>query len=132
MPYIIHRHPAIRIDLVMKKVYWPKMAGIFQRCGCTYEREDPYELRKKGEWIRLVDIRGEKGWQTGALISLFYSLEWDALGSGQGLEDKFYILVNPRRKEKKHVRKDRKEAGAGSEGGDRGEPAGDIRPGQDL
>ena len=116
MAYIIRTHPAIRMDLVVKKEYWPKMAGIFQRCGCTYEKEEPYEVRGSGEWIRLIDVHGDRGWQTGTLIGLFYALEWDQIGEGKGLDDKFYILLNPRRKEKKHVRKDRKKAGSGSEG----------------
>lgn len=135
MPYILHQHPGVRIDLAVKKEYLPRLAGTFRRCECVYEREEPYEVKEKGEWVKLIDVHGDKGWKTGALMSLFFALEWSGTGgkAGRGLEDKFYILVSPRRKEKKkHVRQDREEAGTGSEGGDPGESAGDIRYGQDL
>lgn len=123
MPYIVSKHPGVKMDLVVLKEYWPKMAGIFQRTECTYESEEEFTSGEK-TYIRLNDIQSNKGFRIGSMVGLFYAMEWDS--SIGGREDNFYILLNPRRRKKQNVHKHRKETGAGSQGGDQGEPAGDI------
>lgn len=131
MSYILCKHSDVKLDLAVKKKYWPKLTSVFQRTGCKYESETEYKIKNE-QWIKLGDIRSEKGYEIGALISLFYALEFDSLAENKGKEDKFYILINPVRKEKKHVRKDRKEVSAGRKGGNSGEPAGIAESGQNI
>lgn len=40
MSYVICKHPAVRIDLLCKKEFWPKLVSDIQRCECTYEKEE--------------------------------------------------------------------------------------------
>ena len=121
MSYVICAQPGIRIDILVKKEYWPKLIGHIQRCECTYRSEKEIDIDGDA-WIKVNDIQADRGYKMGAFLGLFYGLEWDSLtGKVGGPEHKFYILIKQRRK--KHVRKDRKEADSGSKGGDRGKPA---------
>ena len=124
MSYVVIKNPAIRIDLVVKKEYLPQLVGYISRMGCTYEAE-----QDKDDWVCLMDISGPTGRHIGDTLGLFYSLEWGHLVEGKP-EDKFYILLNMRRKKaKKNVHKNRKEADQGSDGGNSGESAGYSEPG---
>ena len=121
--YIIHKNPSIRIDLMVRKEYYPKLVGLFQLNGCRYETE---EIRKiKGtEWVRLTDISSKYGSEIGRLIESFYDLKFFASDAEAAMNDKFYITINYKRKgKKKYVREDRKESDEGRKGGDRGESA---------
>lgn len=127
MAYVINKHPAVRIDIMILQKYWPKLIGMIQRTGCTYFKEDRKELPNGHDYVMIRDVKSDNAWRLGELIGLLYSLEWDSLNGQDGAPeprnpDKFYILIKPRKKGKKHVQKDRKEAGAGSEGGNTGEP----------
>ena len=125
MNYIIQKDPAVRIDLMTDKQYLPTLVSYCQRMGCKYEKEVECKPIKGREYVVLKDISGKNGAGVGELIGLFYSLEWGSLIEGE-TQKKFYILINRRRKAKKHAGKNRKETGAGSDGGNSGEPAGNA------
>lgn len=129
MAYVINKHPAVRIDIMILQKYWPKMVGIVQRTGCTYFKEDWMNLPNGHDYVILRDIKSNDAWRLGNLIGLLYSLEWDSMFKEEEkpdpkTPDKFYILIKPRKKGKKNVPKDRKETGAGSESGNSGESGG--------
>lgn len=131
MPYIVCKHPAVRMDIVVKKEYEPQLVGYFERMGCKYEKEDPYTPMKGVEYVILRDISAANGRSIGELLGLFYSLEWGHLVEGKE-SDKFYIMVNPRRKKKgakKHVQTNRPEPDQGSHSGNSGESSGNPGPG---
>ena len=129
MNYIIHKDPSIRIDLMADKQFLPTLASYCQRMGCRYEKEIACKPIDGREYVVLRDISGRNGAAVGELIGLFYSLEWGTLIEGE-TRKKFYILINRRKKAKKHAVKDRKETGKGSGSGTGGEPAGHPGPGQ--
>ena len=120
MSYVVIKNSSIKMDLVVKKEYQPQLVSYIERMGCTYAKETAGE---KNGFVCLHDISAPCGRNIGELIGLFYSLEWGHLVEGLP-DDKFYILLNTRKKAKKHVHKNRKETDSGSEGGDRGEPSG--------
>ena len=139
MPYVICQHPATRIDIMALQEFWPELASIIQRTGCTYKKEDKVELPNGQNYILLRDVQALKGYQLGDFIiqvsGMVYSLEQRALINGSQ-EDiapkKFYVMIRPRgKKGKKDAGEVREEVHTGREGGDPGESAGDIQPGQD-
>ena len=128
MSYVVCREKGIRLDLMAKKKFWPKMVGHIQRAECTYAEEK--EIRIGGvDWILVKDIQSKYGYETGALLGLFYGLEWENLQKGE--DEKFYILLSTDGKgARKRVHKARKKAHDGRQGRTAGEPAGDIQPGE--
>ena len=123
MNYIIQKDPSIRIDLMVEKRFLPTMVSYCQRMGCKYEKETECKPIGDRNYVVLKDISGKNGATVGELIGLFYSLEWGTLMEGEN-QKKFYILINRRKKAKKHAGKDRKETGEGRDSGDSGESAG--------
>ena len=124
MGYSICKNPGIRLDLMVEAKYYPQLVGYFQRMGCTYTEERRAEPGNGKQYAVLTDVQGKNGRAVGELIGLFYSLEWASLKDGT--DDKFYILLNPRKKgKKKNVHKNRKETDAGSNAADRGSAADD-------
>ena len=125
---------SVQIDVMVLEKYWPKLAGIFQRTGCRYEKEDRTRIRGDKTYIILRDVQADKANCLGEAVGMFFGLEWyfltDESPRGRA-KDNFYILMRPRRKGKKNVQKDRQEAGARCEGGDAGEP-GTVQPGEDF
>ena len=122
MNYIIHKDPAIRIDMMVDKQFLPTIASYCQRLGCKYEKEVECKPIGERQYVVLRDISGRNEAAVGELIGLFYSLEWGTLMEGE-TQKKFYILINRRKKAKKHAGRDRKETGEGRESGDSGESA---------
>ena len=103
MSYVICKHPAVRIDLLCKKEFWPKLVSDIQRCECTYEKEEQLTYEDGSEWVRLTDVTSLRGYELGALIGLFYGLEWGSVTRpNNGQEDKFYIMLNLRKRGKKN------------------------------
>ena len=123
MNYIICKHPSIRLDLMCDKQFLPTLVSYCQRMGCKYEKEAACKPIGEREYVVLKDISGKNGASVGELIGLFYSLEWGTLMQGESTR-KFYILINRRKKAKKHAGKDRKETGEGRDSRTAGEPSG--------
>lgn len=124
MAYVVCKHPVVRIDIMVPQKLWPQMIGFIKQSGCTYFKEDWIELPNERDYTVIRDIKSEHPWQLGILFGLIKTLE----SSEEYAESKIYILIKPRKKGKKHVQKNRKEAGAGSEGGNAG-GSGDLQPG---
>lgn len=125
MSYVICKEPNIRIDLMVKKQYYPQLIGYFQRMGCTYKKEIERHFGNDESWIILKNVQADNGMKIGQLIGLFYSMDWQGLTEGK--EDKFYILLNSWKKGKKYAGKDRKEIHQGSEVGTAGGSTGAVR-----
>lgn len=134
MPYIVCKHPGIRMDIMVRRQYWADVVGMIERTGCTYWREDHVEPVKDEPYVILRDIQAKKDHQLGEFLGLLYGLEWKAVTEPEirDVPRKFYILLRQRKgkKEKRHAEEVREEIRPGSESGDRGEPAGDIQPGE--
>lgn len=106
-----------RISLMVKKEIWPDVVSFVRKYGLTYE----FEHAASDQWVCIGDIHEEKGKNWSEFPRLVRNLEISF-----GLE-KIYILINGKEKEKKHVRKDRKKAGARGKRGNPGKaglPAG--------
>ena len=128
MSYILHKSPAIKMDIMVLKEFQPQLIGYMQRMNCTYAKEEEIDPKNGKIYILLSDITSKNGKNLGELIGLYYSLEWGHLNDER--DDKFYIILNPRRKKgKKNVHKDRKETDGRSESGNGGEAAGDSGSG---
>lgn len=126
MAHVICKHPMVRLDLRVKKQHWPKLASMIGRCQCHYEAEFESKVDSTGEeWITLKDVQSLRGDQLGNLIGLFYSMEWDSVTEGK--EDKFYIMLNMKKREKKYDHEHREKVGPGCESRNSGKSAGDIR-----
>ena len=131
--FVLFRNPDVRIDIMILQKYWPKLVSIIERTECTYYREDWLELENGQKYVALRDVKADRPHRLGELIGLFYSLEWDSLTDTPDENkpaEKFYILIKPRKKGKKHDQKDRQETGAGREGGSRIGSGPDV-PGKD-
>ena len=129
MNYVVVSHRSIRIDLMVDQEFFPQLVSYCQRMGCTYAEERTAKAVNGHVYRVLKDVKGPNGGALGELLGLFYSLEWGALAEGI-TKRKFYMMINPRRKEKKkNAGKNRKEADQGSNGGDSGEPSGNPGPG---
>lgn len=126
MSHTIFKHPLVRMDLMVKKEYWPKLIGAIQSCECTYKEEVETKLDDGTEWICVKDISSLRGYGLGNLIGLFYGLEWKPL-SDEVEDEKFYILLSLRKEKKKNGEQDREKVHSGSKGGTGGKSAGDIR-----
>lgn len=130
MNYVSLVHPSLHLDLMVEQEFYPQLVSYIQRMDCTYTEERELRPIRGHKYRVLKDIRGKNGAGLGELLGLFYSLEWGALTDRGEQARKFYIMVNPRRKEKrKHAGKHRKEADQGSHSGNSGEPAGYSEPG---
>lgn len=122
MSYVICKHNNVRIDLMVRKKYQAQVVSMLERMHCRYESEEECNPNPGDTWVCLKDLSGENGAYLGEALGLFYAMEWDNLI--EGVNEKYYILINPRRKEKKKdVHENRTEADPGSEGGNSGEPA---------
>ena len=134
MSYVVCRHPAVRMDIMVRREFWGDVVSIAQRTGCTYQKEDHVEPVKGQPYVILRDIQAPKGNQIGEFLGLLYGLEWKNVTEPENQEapKKFYFLFNIRKgkKEKDHAIEIREEVCAGSESGDSGEPAGDIQSGE--
>lgn len=131
MAHVIFKHPLIRMDLMVRKKYWPKLVAYIRRCECFYEEENPYDPGNGEEWIRVKDVQSLRGYEIGNLVGLFYGMEWDSAINPENQADKFYICLNLRKRGKnENDLKDRKEAGPGCKSGAAGESAGysELRP----
>lgn len=126
MAYMICKHPAVRIDIMVPQKFWPQLVGVIQNTGCEYFKEDWMELPNGKDYILLRDVKAEKPWRIGNLMKVLSRIETE---TEDGTE-KFYVLIKPRKKGKKNVQKIRQEVYPGSEGGDAGE-SGDLQPGGD-
>ena len=132
MSYVIFKHPAIRMDLMVRRELWPKLVSHIARCDCTYAEERTTVNKKTGEaWVCVKDVRSLRGYKIGELIGLFYGLEWEIVQKDEEDNARFYILLNPRKGGYNNARKNRKTAGARRQGRNTGKPAGDIQPGPD-
>ena len=126
MSYMVCANPLVRIDIMVQQRFWPMLASSIQRCGCKYYKEDWVELSNGFSYVILRDVKADRPHSLGDMFRELHILEQeDQEGSG-----KFYILVKPRKRGRKHDQKDRKETGSGSNGGNEGEPRAD-EPGQD-
>ena len=130
MPYVVCKHPVIRMDIMVLQSFTPQIIGAVMNTGCTYEKEDWVEQPNGQNYLVLRDVTADKGYKLGELIGRLYAMD-DTPGEESKALRKFYILLKPRKKAKKNVQKDRQEAGAGSESGAGRESTGDIQPGQD-
>ena len=124
MAYMICKHPAVRIDIMVPQKYWPQLVGVIQNTGCEYFKEDWMELPNGKDYILLRDVKAEKPWQIGNLMKVLSRIETET----EDVTEKFYVLIKPRKKGKKHVQKIRQEVYPGSEGGNAGE-SGDLQSG---
>ena len=126
MGYIVCKDPHIRIDFMVREEHQAELVGYIRRMNCEYKKEVRSDLGNGDVWVCLKDIRPAKregggrvyGKQLGELIGLFYSIEWTNLTEGK--EDKYYLMLTDRRREK-YAGKNRKKADQRSEGGDAGE-----------
>lgn len=117
MAPIVCKHPGIRIDIMVKQKFWPMMASIMQKTGCKYYKEDWLELPNGSDYIVLRDVKAEKPYMLGNMFAQLHILE----AEDQEGDGKFYVLIKPKKRGKKHVQKDRQEADSGSQSGDGGE-----------
>lgn len=124
MAYMICKHPAVRMDIMVPQKYWPQLVGVIQNTGCEYFKEDWMELPNGKDYILLRDVKAKKTYYLGNLLKALTGIE----AGCEDHEEKFYILIKPRKKGKKHVQKIRQEVYPGSEGGNAGE-SGDLQPG---
>lgn len=120
MAYVICKHPAVRMDLMVREEVWPKVVSIAQRTGVTYEKEE-HVTPEGGEakYILIRDLKGHApigGNNLGEFVGLLYGLEWDEVIAKNPEQKKFYILMAPRKRGKNNDLKDRKKAGPGREG----------------
>ena len=130
MNYILSKDPSIRLDLMIDEQFAPQLVSYIERMGCKYVKEAVVKPVNGRIYRVLKDISGPNGAAVGELIGLFYSLEWGSRVEGEAAR-KFYMMVYPRRKEKKkHANKNRKKADQGSNGGDRGESSCDSGSGE--
>lgn len=121
-----------RLDLMFPKKYIAQVASLMTRYDCSYRKEQEKTLANGETVVCFKDIRkgpNGNGRTIGELLHVFYSLEWDNMVGNvdpSAAEDKFYIMFSPARKKrrmKKNVYKNRKEANEGSNRGTAGEPA---------
>lgn len=104
MSAVIIKDDKVSLGLLVKKEVWPETVGFLDRLGLTYTSEKQINSEVLGECIKIRDIQG-RGDMLAELIS------WMAVN----YQSKVYILLNTnKRRKRKNVRKDRKEAGAGS------------------
>lgn len=119
MAYMICKHPAVRMDLMVREECWAKVVSIAQRTGVTYEKEEHVDLEGgEKKYILIRDLKGHApigGNNLGEFIGLLYGLEWDDVIAQIPEQKKFYILMTPRKRGKGNDRKDRKEADPGRE-----------------
>lgn len=120
MAYVICKHPAVRMDLMVREEVWPKVVSIAQRTGVTYEKEE-HVTPEGGEakYILIRDLKGHApigGNNLGEFIGLLYGLEWDDVIAQIPEQKKFYILMAPRKRGKGNDREVRTKADPGREG----------------
>ncbi len=118
--FVLFSNPGVRIDIMILQKYWPKLVSIIERTDCRYYKEDWMELDNGQKYVILRDVKADRPNKLGELIGLFYSLEWDSLTDTPAENkppEKFYILIKPRKKGRKHVQENRTETGAGCESG---------------
>lgn len=127
MAYIVCKAPGVCVDLMVRKEYWPKLVSHIQRCSCTYEKEVEVDLGDGNEWLCVKDIRSMYGYELGTLLGLFYGMEWDNMTKNGAKEEKYYLLINNRKREKKNDGKTGSETDAGSIRGAVGKSAGNTR-----
>ena len=128
-----------RLDLMFPKKYIAQVASLMTRYDCSYRKAQEKTLANGETVVCFKDIRkgpNGNGRTIGELLHVFYSLEWDNMvgnADPSAAEDKFYIMFSPARKKrrmKKNVYKNRKEANEGSNSGIGGEPAGSAGSGE--
>ena len=131
MPYVICKHPVIRMDIMVLQQYWPQMAAIVQRTGCKYDKEDWIELSNNDRFVILRNVNSDHGYKLGELLGLLYSLEGQAKADPDRANLKFYILLKPKkRKEKNNVHKNGQKVHSRGESGTGGASTNDIGHGQ--
>lgn len=127
MAFMVNVHPAVRIDIMVPQKYWPKLVGLFPAYHANYYKEDWMELPNGHDYICLRDVKSESMHELGMLLThierMNSNMEAERLNDKESKipEEKFYILIKPRKKGKTNAKENRKETGAGSEGGNRGE-----------
>lgn len=124
MAHVIVKDPEVRIDIMVKKKHWPQVVSMIDRQHCSYFKEDELKPINGTHYVVLRDIKADHGHNLAELIRMLYLVGIDPLNEASEAEvakDKFYILIKPRKKGKKHDKKARKETGAGSKGGNGGE-----------
>ena len=131
MPYIVCKHPVIKIDIMVLQSFTPQIISAVMATDCHYEKEDWVEQPNSQNYLVLRDIQADRGDKIGALLNMLYQMD-DSPDTESGKLRKFYILLKPRKKAKKNAQKNRKETGAGSEGGTGREPAEDPEYGEDY
>lgn len=125
MPYVVCMHPVIRMDIMVLQAFTPQIVNAVINTGCRYEKEDWIEEANGQKYLILRDIHADKGYQLGELLGKLYDLDRIPADEPNGPR-KYYILLKPRKKVKKNVQKDRKETGAGRQGGAERESAGTV------
>ena len=125
MSVIVCKHPVVRMDFLFKKAYWPAVVNVIYNCDGTYESEDEVIINNE-PWIQIHNVEAPSWRALGNVVAMFSQ-------KTAGLKDNIYILINTKKKgTKNHVEEIRPETDAGSESGDRGEPAVDSQQGDDL
>lgn len=105
MSAVIIKDDKVSLGLLVKKDFWPAVVGYMDQLGLVYGSEKQINSEVFGECVKIRDIRGR-----GDTIAMLIA---DLTEN----PDKVYILLNTnKRRKRKNVRKDRKEAGAGSNG----------------
>ena len=134
MHHVMVKHPGVQIDIMVPKEHWPKLVGIISRTNCFYKKEDEIDIPNGKSFVILRDVQAGSMHAISEFFDYLNLIQYDVeVKDGEQpkkLEDKFYILMRPKkRKVKKNADKDRKEVYERREGGAGREPANDIQPG---
>lgn len=138
MSYVICKHPAVKMSLMVPERFWADIVSMAKRTGCTYAKEEHVEPIKDNKYVIIRDIQSNYGNKLGEFLSYIHGIE-NILASNPEIpvaQKKFYIMINTRnakkvKKGKNNAKEVRKEVHSGSEGRNSGESTGDIRPGED-
>ena len=130
MAYMVMKSPAVTIDIMVEKKYLPQLVSYIARMGCVYASERESGPVKGREYVILKDISSNSGKGVGELFNLFYSMAWPTKMGDP--EDKFYIMLNTRKRERKDVGENRSETSQGCDSGDQRESTINTESGSDC
>ena len=122
MSFVVCKHPAVRMDLMILEEIWPRVASLAQANAVTYEKEEHVVPEGgKDKYVILRDLKGHcpvGGNNLGEFIGQVYTLSIaEAIAGGK---KKFYVMISPRKRGKKDDepgKENRQKADSGSEGG---------------
>ena len=79
MPYVVCKHPVVRIDIMAPEQYWARLAGLVRQTNCIYADEEHVELPNGNKYVTIHDIKASHGHDIGELLRLPFHLRLQGL-----------------------------------------------------